>query len=164
MIIMIAAAAENNALGKDNKLLWHLPDDFKRFKQLTTGHFIIMGRKTFESLPGILPNRTHVIITRQQDYSVEGCLVADSLEAAVALIPENEDGYVIGGGEIYREALPFAEKIELTRVNKTFEADTFFPELDVLEWQLIETEFHSADEKHAYDFSFETWIKRYNFA
>jgi dihydrofolate reductase len=162
MIIMIAAAAENNALGKDNKMLWHLPDDFKRFRQLTTGHYIIMGRKTFESLPKLLPGRIHVVISRQKDFQPQDCIVVENMEAALAVIPLNEDGYVIGGGEIYRLALPFTEKIELTRVLHNFKADTFFPEIDVLEWQLIETEYHSKDEKHAYDFIFETWLRRYN--
>jgi dihydrofolate reductase len=162
MVIIIAAAAENNTLGKDNRLLWHLPDDFKRFKQLTTGHYIIMGRKTFESLPHLLPNRTHVIITRQEDFKAENCIVVDSIENALAVVPENEDSYVIGGGEIYALALPFTEKIELTRVSHNFDGDTFFPEIDIMEWQLIETEYHSADERHAYDFTFETYLKRYN--
>lgn len=161
MIIMIAAAAENNALGKNNGMLWHLPDDFKRFRQLTTGHFIIMGRKTFESLPKLLPDRTHVVITRQPNFFYhEGVIIAENLQDAIAAIPPEQDAYVIGGGEIYQLALPFAEKIELTRVLHNFEADTFFPELDVLEWQLLETEYHSKDEKHAYDFIFETYIRR----
>lgn len=157
---MIAAAAENNALGKDNQLLWHLPDDFKRFKQLTTGHYIIMGRKTFESFPKPLPNRTHVVITRQKDYHPEGCIVVDSLEKAIAVVPENEDAYIIGGGEIYLQSLAITDKIELTKVHHSFEADTFFPEIDIMQWQLIETEYHPKDEKHAYDFTYETYIHR----
>jgi dihydrofolate reductase len=157
---MIAAAAENNALGKDNQLLWHLPDDFKRFKQLTTGHYIIMGRKTFESFPKPLPNRTHVVITRQKDYHPEGCIVVDSLEKAIDAVPENENAYIIGGGEIYRQSLTITDKIELTKVHHSFEADTFFPEIDIMQWQLIETEYHPKDEKHAYDFTYETYIHR----
>ena len=117
MIIMIAAVAENFALGKDNELVWHLPDDFKRFKQLTTNHYIIMGRKTFESFPKPLPNRTHVIITRQQDYTAEGCLVVANLADALALIPKDENAFVIGGGEIYALALPFTDVIEITKVH-----------------------------------------------
>jgi len=157
---MIAAAAENNALGKDNKLLWHLPDDFKRFRQLTTGHYIIMGRKTFESFPKPLPDRTHVIISRQQNYHPEGCIVVDSMEEALAILPENEDAYIIGGGQIYEQALPFTDKIELTKVHHIFNADTFFPDLDVMEWQLLDTEFHTTDEKHLYEFTYETYIRR----
>ena len=98
MIIMIAAVAENNALGKDNDLVWHLPNDFKRFKTLTSGHHIIMGRKTFESFPKPLPNRTHVIITRQKNYKAEGCIIVDSIEKALEICPKNEDTYIIGGG------------------------------------------------------------------
>ena len=101
MIILIAAIAENNALGKNNGLLWHLPKDFKRFKEITSGHHIIMGRKTFESFPKPLPNRVHVIITRQNDYVCAGCIVVQDLEKAISVCPKNEDIFVIGGGEIY---------------------------------------------------------------
>jgi dihydrofolate reductase len=160
MVIIIAAAAENNALGKDNQLLWHLPDDFKRFKQLTTGHYIIMGRKTFESFPKPLPNRTHVVISRQKNYRPEGCIVVESIEDALAAVPVEEDVFIIGGGEIYRQSLELTDKIELTRVHANFDADTFFPHIDVMQWQLLETEYHAQDEKHAYDFTYETYIHR----
>lgn len=154
---MIAAVAENLALGKNNELVWHLPDDFKRFKQLTTNHYIIMGRKTFESFPKPLPNRTHVIITRQQDYTAEGCLVAANLADALAMIPKDENVFVIGGGEIYAMALPFTDVIELTKVHARFEADTFFPEIDSKQWNLVSEEYHPKDEKHLYDFTYETY-------
>jgi dihydrofolate reductase len=154
---MIAAVAENFALGKDNELVWHLPDDFKRFKQLTTNHYIIMGRKTFESFPKPLPNRTHVIITRQQDYTAEGCLVVANLADALALIPKDENAFVIGGGEIYALALPFTDVIELTKVHARFEADTFFPEIDAKQWKLVAEEYHPKDEKHLFDFTYETY-------
>jgi dihydrofolate reductase len=157
MIIMIAAVAENFALGKDNELVWHLPDDFKRFKQLTTNHYIIMGRKTFESFPKPLPNRTHVIITRQQDYKAEGCLVVANLDEALAMIPKDENAFVIGGGEIYALALPFTDVIELTKVHARFEADTFFPEIDSKQWKLVSEEYHPKDEKHLFDFTYETY-------
>ncbi|NUY82552.1 dihydrofolate reductase [Flavobacterium sp. MAH-1] len=160
MIILIAAAAKNNALGKDNQLLWHLPDDFKRFKALTSGHYIIMGRKTFESFPKPLPNRVHVIITRQSDYKAENCIVVGSMEEALKVCPENEDVYVIGGGEIYDLALPFADKIELTRVDVSLEADAFFPEFSEDDWKLETSEFHAKDEKHVYNFVFETFIRK----
>ncbi len=160
MVIMIAAAAENNALGKDNQLLWHLPDDFKRFKSLTTGHHIIMGRKTFESFPKPLPNRTHVIITRQKHYHPEGCIVVDSIEKALRSVPEDEDAFVIGGGEIYKLALPFADKTELTKVHTSLDADTFFPTLNPDDWELVETEFHPKDDKHQYDFTYETFLRK----
>lgn len=160
MIIMIAAVAENNALGKNNELVWHLPNDFKRFKALTTNHYIIMGRKTFESFPKPLPNRTHVIITRQKDYNPEGCIVVDSIEKAIAVCPENEDSYVIGGGEIYNLALPYADIIEITKVHHTFEADAFFPKISKNEWQLVEAETNLKDEKHLYDYTYETYIRK----
>ena len=160
MIIMIAAAAENNALGKDNDLVWHLPDDFKRFKNLTSGHSIIMGRKTFESFPKPLPNRLHIIITRQKEYQFDGCLVASNLEKALSLIPKNQDVFIIGGGEIYKQALPFTDKIELTRVHQSFDADTYFPEINPDKWLLIQEEYHPKDEKHAVDFTYQTFIRK----
>lgn len=160
MIIMIAAAAENNALGKNNQLLWHLPDDFKRFKQLTSNHYIIMGRKTFESFPKPLPNRTHVIISRQANYEVEGAIVVSNFENALAILPSEEDAFVIGGGEIYQQTLPFVDKIELTRVHADFDADTFFPVINPNEWDLVEKEYHPKDEKHQYDFTYETYLRR----
>lgn len=160
MITIIAAAAANNALGKDNDLIWHLPDDFKRFKQITTGHFIVMGRKTFESFPKPLPNRTHVIITRQEDYTApEGCIVVNSLKKAIAICTKDEDIFIIGGGEIYQQSMSIANKIELTRVFTSPEADTFFPEINPEEWKLVFEEFHPKDEKHAFDFTFLTYIR-----
>lgn len=160
MIILIAAAAQNNALGKDNDLLWHLPDDFKRFKALTTGHYIIMGRKTFESFPKPLPNRTHVIITRQKDFAYQNCIVVNSLEKALAVCPENENVFVIGGGEIYGQSIGLADKIELTRVHENFRADTFFPEIDPGIWQLTAEAFHPKDEKHVFAFTFQTFVRK----
>ena len=160
MIIMIAAVAENNALGKNNELVWHLPNDFKRFKSLTTNHHIIMGRKTFESFPKPLPNRVHVVITRQKDYNPEGCIVVDSIEKAIALCPENEDSYIIGGGEIYNLALPFTDIIEITKVHHTFDADAFFPKINKSEWELVESEENFKDEKHLYDYTYETYIRK----
>jgi dihydrofolate reductase len=160
MITLIAAAAENNALGKDNDLLWHLPEDFKRFKQITSGHYIIMGRKTFESFPKPLPNRTHIIITRQKEYLADGCLVVHSLEEALEISPQNEEVFIIGGAQIYKQALPFADKIDLTRVHIELDADAFFPEFNTSEWNLVFSEKHFKDEKHQFDFTFETYIKK----
>lgn len=156
-ITMIAAAAENNALGKDNDLVWHLPDDFRRFKKLTSGHHIIMGRRTFESFPKPLPNRTHVVITRKKDYAKEGAVVVHSLEEALALAKEDPQPFIIGGGEIYELALPEADKIELTRVHGTFQADAFFPELEEENWNLVSSTFHPADENHKYAFTYLTY-------
>ncbi|WP_369013529.1 dihydrofolate reductase [Flavobacterium anhuiense] len=160
MIIMIAAAAENNALGKNNELVWHLPNDFKRFKSLTTGHHIIMGRKTFESFPKPLPDRVHIVISRQENYKPEGCIVVDSIEKAIALCPENDDSYIIGGGEIYNLALPFTDIIELTKVHHSFDADAFFPKINKSEWVLVESEENYKDEKHLYDYTYETYIRK----
>ena len=160
MIVMIAAVAENNALGKNNELVWHLPNDFKRFKTLTSGHHIIMGRKTFESFPKALPNRVHIVISRQEGYQPEDCIVVDSMEKALEICPINETSYIIGGGEIYNLGLAFADKIEITRVHHSFEADAFFPEIDLDEWEIIESEFNKNDEKHLYDYTYQTFHRK----
>lgn len=160
MITLIAAVAENNALGKDNQLLWHLSDDFKRFKNTTSGHYIIMGRKTFESFPKQLPNRTHVIITRQKNYTSENCVVVDSLQKAIAVCPKNEEIFIIGGGEIYSQSIEIADKLDITRVHYTFDADTFFPEIDLNKWKLASAEFHPKDEKHHFDFTFQSYLRK----
>ncbi len=161
MIIQIAAVAENNALGKDNKLVWHLPDDFKRFKQITSGHTIILGRKTFESFPKPLPNRTHIIITRQLNYLVpDGCIVVNSIESALEKAPKTENVFIIGGGEIYKQSLQLTDKIELTRVHTICDADAYYPEIDEKTWKIEFEEFHPKDEKHNFDFTFITYIKR----
>jgi len=160
MIIIIAAVAENNALGKKNKLVWHLPNDFKRFKSLTTNHHIIMGRKTFESFPKPLPNRTHIVISRQENYKPDGCIVVDSLEKAIAICPNDEDSYIIGGGEIYTLGMQYADILEITRVHHIFEADAFFPEIPKKEWLLVESEPNTRDETHLYDYTYETFIRK----
>lgn len=160
MITLIAAAGENNELGKDNDLVWHLPDDFKRFKKLTTGHHIIMGRKTFESFPKPLPNRTHIVITRNKNYQKEGAVVVHSLDEALLKAQNDPQPFVIGGGEIYKVAIDSADKIELTRVHGTFEADTYFPKIDMNKWQLISEEKHPKDDKHNYAFSYLTYERR----
>lgn len=158
---MIAAVAENNALGKDNDLLWHLPDDFKRFKTLTTGHKIIMGRKTFESFPKPLPNRHHIIITRDKNYQVQhsNCTVVHTLEAALALVADQETAFIIGGGEIYTLAMPFCDILEITRVHGNYEADAFFPTIDSSVWELELEVYHSKDERHAVDFTYRTFVR-----
>jgi len=160
MITLIAAAGENNELGKENDLVWHLPDDFKYFKTRTSGHYIIMGRKTFESFPKLLPNRIHVIVTRNRNYKAEGAFVVDSLEAAFELARDDPQPFIIGGGEIYLQALPYADRIELTRVHGTFEADTYFPQIPEKEWELVQEEFHPKDDRHNYAFTFQTYLRR----
>ncbi len=164
MIVMIAAAAENNALGKNNDLVWHLPDDFKRFKAMTSGHYIVMGRKTFESFVKPLPNRTHIIVSRQLDYrpenADENCFVVQNLEQAFAICPKKETVFVIGGAQIYAIAMPFVDQIELTRVHATVDADAFFPEIDLNVWTLVDQEFHPKDDRHAFDFSYQTFVRK----
>ncbi len=160
MLTIIAAAAENNALGKDNDLVWHLPDDFKRFKRLTSGHHIIMGRKTFESFPKLLPERTHVVITRKEDYNPDGVIVVHSMEEAIKVAKLDEQAFIIGGGEIYKMGLEHADRIELTRVHGEFEADAFFPEFDKTEWELKNDQFHDKDEKHDYSFTYLTYDRK----
>ncbi|WP_276389835.1 dihydrofolate reductase [Eudoraea chungangensis] len=158
---MIAALGENNSLGKNNDLLWHLPDDFRRFKQFTSGHKIIMGRKTFQSFPKPLSNRTHIVISRDPNYQINLplCVVVNSLEDALDLVSEDELSFIIGGGEIYKLAMPYADILELTRVHESFEADTFFPTVDLKQWELIKEEYHPKDDRHAYDFSYRTYIR-----
>lgn len=157
MLTLIAAAGKNNELGKDNDLVWHLPDDFKRFKELTTGHHIIMGRKTFDTFPQLLPNRTHVVVTRKENYKKEGVIVVHSLERAVELTKEDPQPFIIGGGEIYKMGMKAGDKIELTRVHGEFDADTYFPEIDATEWKLVSEKFHEKDEKHRYAFTYLTY-------
>lgn len=160
-LTMIVAAGENNEIGKDNDLIWHLRDDLKRFKALTSGHHIIMGRKTFESFPKPLPNRTHVVITRQQHYQVpEGVIVVNSIEAAIEAAKSDQQPFIIGGGEIYKQAMSFASRIELTRVHATFEADTFFPEINKNNWKEVASKVNDIDEQHKHAFTFLTYERR----
>lgn len=160
-LTIIVAAGENDAIGKDNQLIWHLKDDLQRFKKLTSGHHIIMGRKTFETFPKPLPNRTHIVITRQKDYKVpEGVLVVDSLEKAINLAKNDTQPFIIGGGEIYKQSMGLADKIELTRVHANFDADTFFPKIDTSIWKEVDNTFHKKDSEHDYEFSFITYVRR----
>ena len=139
-VTLIAAASENNIIGKDNKLIWRLSDDLKHFKELTKGHFVIMGRKTFESMPKALPNRTNVIITRKTDYKAENAIVVNSLEKALKVAENDNQPFIIGGGEIYKLSMEIADRIELTRVHTSIEGDTSFPEIDLEKWQEVKNE------------------------
>jgi len=161
-VSLIVAVANNGVIGKDNDLIWHLPNDMKFFKQTTTAHHVIMGRKNFESIPERfrpLPNRTNVIITRNSDYKAEGCVVVNSVKQALEVAKENRDTqpFIIGGGQIYKLALEanLVDKIYLTKVHHTFDGDTFFPELNN-EWKEANKTVNKADEKHAYDYDFIT--------
>jgi len=161
-LTIIAAAGESNGIGKDNDLIWHLSDDLKRFKQLTNGHHIIMGRKTFESFSKPLPNRTHIVITRQDAYKVpEGVIVVNNLEDALDAARNDKQPFIIGGGEIYRQSIGLADKIELTRVHHSFEsADTFFPEIDKFVWMETNSKYHPKDEKNEFAFTFLTYQRK----
>ncbi len=157
-ISLIVAAAENGVIGKGNQLLWRLPDDLKRFKQLTLGHRIIMGRKTYESIGKPLPGRTSIVITRTSGYQAEGVLVVDSLEKAIDTARQlgSEETFVIGGGEVYREALAknLVDKIYLTRVQAEIKGDTFFQIPNKNDWTTVSQSKHLADERHKYAFQF----------
>jgi dihydrofolate reductase len=159
-ISIIVAIAENQAIGKDNRLLWHLSDDLKRFKKLTTGHTLIMGRNTFLSLPnGALPNRRHIVISDQAGEAFDGCEVARSIEEAVELAGSKEECFVIGGGMVYAQFLPVAGKLYLTQVHASFEADTFFPEIDFSQWEALVSEEVEAGERNQYAHSYTEFIR-----
>jgi dihydrofolate reductase len=160
LITLIAAASENNVIGKDNKLIWHLSDDLKHFKDLTKGHVVIMGRKTFESMPKALPNRTNIIITRKTDYLVNDAIVVNSLNQALEKAADDNQPFIIGGGEIYSLAIKIVDRIELTRVHTELEGDAYFPEIDHNIWEEVSREKRLKDEKHNYDFSFIRYNKK----
>ena len=160
-ISIIVAIAENNAIGKDNRLLWHLSDDLKRFKRLTTGHAVIMGRNTYLSLPnGALPNRRNIVITDQPDEQFENCEMAHSIEEALKLAGDSDECFVMGGGMVYRQLLPVAGGLYLTTVHQSFDADTFFPEIDFSEWEELESEFVDAGAKNEFPHTFVIYNRR----
>jgi dihydrofolate reductase len=156
-LAMIVAASENNVIGVDGDLPWRISADLKRFKKLTMGHHIIMGRKTFDSIGRLLPGRTTVIVTRQAGFEFEGAMVANSIEEAISVCGQNETPFVTGGAEIYHIALPLVTEIHLTRVHTDLAGDTVLPEINWEQWVLIEEEPHPADEKYNYAYSFETY-------
>jgi dihydrofolate reductase len=158
-ISIIVAKGKNHAIGKNNKLLWHLPNDLKHFKDITTGHTVIMGRKTFDSVGKPLPKRRNIVITRQA-ISIEGCEVVNSVDAALALCAGEEELFIIGGAEIYKQALPHTDRIYLTIINHDFDGDTFFPELNNDDWKEKEHENFEPDEKNKYPYSFITLERR----
>ncbi|MDR1225257.1 MAG: dihydrofolate reductase [Tannerella sp.] len=161
MISIIAAIAANRAIGVNNDLPWRLPNDMKRFRQLTTGHPVLMGRKTFESLPnGALPNRTNIVITRNHTLSFENCILFGNIQDAIREYHQ-EEVFVIGGASIYSQMMPFADKLYITLVRHSVEnADTFFPEINKDEWIMIEQEDFPDDEKHLYPYTFQTYRKK----
>lgn len=162
MLSIIVAVAENDAIGRDNDLIWYISDDLKRFKKLTTGHTILMGRKTFESLPnGALPNRSNVVITRDTNLKLDHCVMLHSIEEAIEKYNNSEEEvFVIGGGSIYEKMLPYAQKLYLTKVHESFDADVFFPEINMNEWEIVAEEHHSKGQKNEFDFSFVDLVRK----
>ena len=156
-ITLIVAAAENNAIGKDNKMPWHLPNDFKYFKKNTLEHSVVMGRKTFESIGKPLPERRNIILTRDMNYTHEEVDVANSVQEVQNYCRDEREIFIIGGAEIYKQTLPLADKVLLTRVHTTINGDAYFPELLDHEWNLVSAEKHEKDEKHAFDYTFEVY-------
>ncbi len=160
IISLVVAAAENNAIGKDNQLLWHLPKDMKFFKNVTWAMPVIMGRKTFEALGKPLNGRENFVITRQNDFAPEGVTVTASLQDAITAAEKKlyaKEVMVIGGGEIYKQAMGIANRIYITRIHASFDGDTYFPEIDTAKWQLVTNVEHAADEKNKYAMSFQKW-------
>jgi dihydrofolate reductase len=159
MIKIIVAMSKNRVIGMDNSLIWHLPNDMKNFKKLTTGHAVVMGRKTYQSIGKPLPYRRNIIITRDPDFEAEGCEVVNSLEEALLLCFSN--CFIIGGGEIYKQSLPIAHQIYMTQIDEEFEGDTTFPELDK-SWYVSKKEDFNKDEKNNYNYSF-IFYERFEF-
>jgi dihydrofolate reductase len=159
MISVIVAVAENGTIGDKNTLLWHIKEDMKHFRTLTTGHPVVMGRKTYDSLGRPLPNRRNVVITRQ-DIAIEGCEIAHSLEEALSLFTPDEEVFVIGGAQIYAEAMPLADRFYLTVVEHPYEGDTAFPKWDRDQWQLVASERFEQGESYPHPFRFETYERK----
>ena len=161
---IIVAVDEKNAIGRNGDLLCHLPNDLKHFKNITSGHTVVMGRRTYESLPkGALPNRTNMVITSDKAENYPNCIVVRSLNEAFEKAPSDKEIFIIGGGQLYRSSLELADKLYLTHIHHIFEdADTFFPEINFHEWKLVEKEEHKADEKHTYNYTFETYKRMQN--
>ena len=158
MMTLIVAMGNQNEIGKNNQLLWHLPKDLKRFKELTTGHPIIMGRKTYESIGKPLPNRTNIVVSRKENWFEEGILIVNSLKEAIKHAKKiNPEIFIIGGGNIYEQTINMADKLEITAVDATVEADTFFPKIDTKLWFKTDEVCHQKDDKNAYDFCFQTF-------
>jgi dihydrofolate reductase len=159
-VTLIVAVADSGAIGRDNTLPWHLPEDLKRFKRLTMGKPIVMGRKTYESIGKPLPGRRNIVLTRDANYRREGVTVVHDADAAMRAAAEAAEIMVIGGADLFRLFLPRAGRVHLTRVHGDIEGDVMWPELDKREWSAVEREVHAADERHAWSMTFEVWEKR----
>ena len=158
MITLIVAMGKNREIGKENQLLWHLPKDLKHFKELTSGHPIIMGRKTYESIGKPLPNRTNIVISRKNDWFEEGILIVGSIKEAVKFAKKiDEEVFILGGGNIYEQTIDLADKLEVTLVDAVLDADIFFPKINEKIWQKTNEERHQKDEKNEFDFCFQTY-------
>lgn len=162
MLSIIVAVAENNIIGKDNQLIWHLPEDLKRFKKLTTGHTIIMGRKTFESLGRVLPNRKHIILCNDMEMKIdhENVEVLEDIAMLKPYIDSEEENFVIGGATIYQLLMPYASKLYLTKIHQEFEGDVSFPEVKEEEWKIVECEKGLKNEENPFDYDYITLIRK----
>ena len=162
MLSIIVAKAKNNIIGKDNKLIWHIPEDLKRFKTLTTGHTIIMGRKTFESLGRILPNRHHIILCNDAEMNIENenVEVFEDISMLDNLIKDEEEHFVIGGATMYKLLMPYCKKMYITEIDEEFDGDVSFPEIDLNEWKIVERKKGLKDEKNPYNYEYVTYIRK----
>lgn len=158
MTTIVVAMGEKNEIGFENQLLWHLPKDLKHFKEITSGHPVIMGRKTYESIGKPLPNRTNIVVSRKTDWFEEGILIVGSIKEAVKFAKKiDEEIFIIGGGKIYEQTMDIVDKLEVTLVKADLEADTFFPKIDPKIWKKTDEICHEKDEKNQYDFCFQTF-------
>jgi len=162
IVSMIVAMDENRGIGKDNRIPWHIPSDLQRFKRLTLGHHIIMGRKTYESIGRLLPGRKTIILTRNPNYPAQDCIVAHSIEEALFIAKNSGETevFIIGGGEIYQQSIPFVDRIYLTIVHASFEADTYFPALNPHEWEELESAYHPAKEPDSHSYTFKLLARK----
>lgn len=160
---VVVIVDNNNGIGKDNNLLCHLPNDLKHFKKITLHHTIIMGRRTLEAMPhgAALPKRKNIVLTKNKDVHIENCVILHSLPEVWDYCKDEKEIYFIGGGQIFHAVINDIDKLHLTRIHHTFEdADTFFPSIDFDKWNLVDEEKHTADERHAYDYTFQTWVRK----
>lgn len=162
MLSIIVAISENNVIGKDNKLLWHLSEDLKRFKQLTTGHTIIMGRKTFESLGRVLPDRKHIVLTRDMSYNIDSdwVKVVHGIDELEEYINDEEEHFVIGGALIYSQLISKANKMYITKIHKKYEGDAYFPRINEDEWKIVEEIPGEKDEENDFEYEFLTYVRK----
>ena len=162
IVTIVVAISENNAIGKDNELLWYLPKELRHFKTITNGHTVIMGRKTFESFGKPLPGRTNIVITNQENWTQPGTIVVKDLDEALQAAEgtDAKEAFVIGGGQIFRQSISRANRIYLTRVHTKLEGDVFLPDINENDWELVSSLDFNADEKHAYAYSFQVWERK----